>query len=126
MKISIYALCLCFSLIGAVAANDTDAGKFQIKTTQDLYKACSWSKEDGFYARATAFCYGYILAALHYDAALNNLGEQERIFCPSETTSLLDVVDEFKAWSKTNPDRMQELPVEGVMRSANSKWSCKR
>ena len=126
MKISIYVLCLCFSAIAFAAEkeNTPDAANFEIKTTQDLLRACSWPEEDALHARAISFCYGYLLSAVHYDAALHHNNKKNRIVCPDETTSLKQVVETFVGWAEKHPQYMGELPVEGVMRAANSRWPC--
>ena len=126
MKISIYALCLCFSAIAFAAERERtpNAANFEIKTTRDLHRACTWPKDEPLHGRAVSFCYGYLLSAVHYDAALHHGNDQNRIVCPDQTTSLLQVVETFVAWSERHPELMDELPVEGVMRAAGSRWPC--
>ncbi|HDK38441.1 MAG TPA: hypothetical protein ENG92_05440 [Thiolapillus brandeum] len=121
-------VCIVFLLLTMpvmALEKETTAREFLSDTTRHLYDACTTSRDDALYARATAFCYGYVLSALHYDAALHQRTKEERLFCPKPDTSLLDVVAAFRHWVELNPQYHDELPVEGVMRSAMSQWPCR-
>lgn len=112
--------------IPALAQDEAaEAADFLLKTTRDLYQACTISEDNAFHDKATAFCYGYMLSAFHYDAALHQRKKEERLVCPEPDTSLLDLVAAFRHWAEQNPQYLNELPVEGVMRSAMQQWPCR-
>lgn len=112
----------------ALAAEETleaEAEDFTIKHTRDLYKACSMDQDNPFYDKGKAFCYGYILSAFHYDLALHQRKDSGRLICPKPDTTLLDIVAAFRHWVDQNPQYLDELPVEGVVRSAMEQWPCR-
>ncbi len=101
---------------------------FDVETTEHLLQACTWDEKDAFYGRALTYCLGYITATYHYDYALNK-GQQkgDRITCPpEESATLMQAMRVFINWARAHPQFRKELAVEGVMRSANAKWPCKK
>ena len=125
VKTALVILFLLVTLPVLAADEAAEAVDFQIKYTRDLYEACSMGPDNAFYDKGKAFCYGYILSAFHYDLALHQGKDSKRLVCPEPDTTLLDVVAAFRHWVEQNPRYLEELPVEGVMRSAMAQWPCR-
>lgn len=122
------AVALVCGLLSGVPslAEEGRTGEFTVRDTAQLHQLCSGAQATVSHEKARAFCYGYVLAALHYDYALHRGDESQRLVCPQEKTSLRDVIEEFVGWVEKNPKHRGDLPVEGLMRSAMARWPCSR
>ena len=120
-------LALWFGPTHGVETDDPEK-QFDVETTEHLLKACTWDENDSFHGRALTYCIGYITAAYHYDYALNKGRKTgDRITCPPEDSATLkQAMGVFVTWARAHPEFQNELAVEGVMRSANAQWPCRK
>lgn len=99
---------------------------FEVRTTSDLVELCSADPADPLHAEATQFCYGYMAGAAHFHQAMVHGDGIEPLACPREEVTRQDLVAVFLDWAEANPQHMDELPVESVVRAAVAEWPCDR
>lgn len=101
---------------------------FLVHTTQDLVKLCTASETDPMHNAAIGFCHGYAVGAYHYYQSVTTAGaEQKGFVCfPEPPPTRAEAIQMFLAWTKENPQSMNERPVESIFRFLESKFACRR
>ena len=111
----------------AIAQTKTPSGynleDFQLRTAADLYDICTLPSSDPDHAVAKSFCYGFIEGAGHYDEALE-AGSKVQIVCAPASTTREQVVTQFVAYLRANPQYGTEAAVDAVFRAITAKWPC--
>jgi Rap1a immunity proteins len=114
---------LCLATAPALAV---ETGNFEVRTTADLVELCSTDPDDPLHAEAMQFCYGYVAGASHFHQAMVHNNRMRALACPREQVTRRDLVATFLDWTATNPQYMDELPVETVARATVATWPCDR
>jgi hypothetical protein len=112
--------------LAAWPATAVEIANFDVGTTADLVALCSTDPGDPLYAEAMQFCYGYVAGAAHFHQAMVHHNRIRALACPREQVTRRDLVATFLDWARTNPEYMDELPVETVARAAVATWPCDR
>ena len=112
--------------LAAAPALAVETANFEVRTTADLVALCSAEPEDPLYDEAMQFCYGYVAGAAHFHQAIVHNNRIRAIACPREQVTRQDLVATFLDWAETNPQYMDELPVETVARAAVATWPCEQ
>jgi hypothetical protein len=99
---------------------------FLVRTTQDLVKLCTANETDPMYNAATGFCHGYGVGAYHYYQASTDPGQGGFVCFPDPPPTRVEVLQMFLAWTKENPQSMNELAVNSLFRFLASKFPCRR
>jgi Rap1a immunity proteins len=101
---------------------------FLVRTTQDLVELCTASETDPLYHAALGFCHGYAVGAYHYhQAAIAAGAEKTEFVCfPDPPPTRVESIQMFLAWTKANPQYMNERPVDSIFRFLESKFPCRR
>jgi hypothetical protein len=100
---------------------------FQVKNTQDLVDLCAVQRNDPIAVQAIHFCEGYLTGVYHYHQALTAGRGQAPVFCPTGALPTRDqAVAMFVTWGRSNPQHMEERPVDGIFRWAVETWPCPR
>ncbi len=107
----------------AAAVSEKD---FEANTTQDLVNLCSVSADDPLYHQAINFCHGYFVGAYDYYEAVSGGPEGVKLVClPDPMPSRNEAIKMILEWVKSNPQYLQEPPVETEFRFLMEKWPCK-
>lgn len=97
---------------------------FTLSTADDLADICAVEIGHEDYEVATAFCYGFIEGAIHYDNAVAGSEWYEDIVChPTEITRAQTVMV-YSAYMKANPQYGSEQPIDAIFRALVAKWPC--
>lgn len=117
-----------FALWPALAqAQGQSTGDTSMQTTWDLYKVCSLPETDPQYARAQAYCEGFLVAVVGYDYAISNRKNLREFVCEPMGTTGNQGIATFVAWAAAHQQDqklMNESPVYGAVRALNAKWPC--
>ena len=106
---------------GAVTEKD-----FEANTAGQLISLCSVSPDDPLYHQAVNFCHGYFEGAYQYYEAMTSGPKGIKFVCvPDPLPSRNDAIGMFIEWAKSNPQHMQERPVEAEFRFLMETWPCK-
>jgi hypothetical protein len=106
---------------GAVAETD-----FEVNTAQQFVSLCSVSPDDPFYHQAINFCHGYFEGAYQYYEAMSSGPKGIKFVCvPKPLPSRNEAIARFLEWAKSNPQHMEERPVEAEFRFLMETWPCK-
>ena len=97
---------------------------FFMKTGQDLVDLCSLDKEHPLHDKAVAFCYGYVTGAMNFYGAIAKSPKVPKIICSDTTIPRAEMVNVFLDWAKENSSHLSEAPIDGLVRSAVTKWPC--
>jgi hypothetical protein len=120
---------LAGGLLGSIAlvypVQAVEVGDFELQTTQDLVDVCSADPDGSLGPEAQQACYGYIAGTIHFYSSLVAGGDRFKpIVCPDRELTRQEVAELLVDWAKDNPDHMQALPVEGVLRAAVATYPC--
>jgi hypothetical protein len=110
-------------------AQATDAGNFVLKTTEDLYVACSTPGSDPMRAQAINFCEGFLLGVMAYHDAISDREYLKRFVCYLETATRDQGIQAFIDWAASHQrdgKLMNDPPVVGAIRGLAAKWPCKQ
>jgi hypothetical protein len=106
---------------GAVTEKD-----FEANTAEQLISLCSVSPDDPLYHQALNFCHGYFEGAYQYYEAMTSGPKGIKFVCvPDPLPSRNYAIGRFIEWAKSNPQYMQERPVEAEFRFMMETWPCK-
>lgn len=106
-------------------AHAVEVEDFVLSTTQDLVDVCSAAPDDPLAAEAKQACYGYIAGTIHFYRSLVDGGDRFKpIVCPGRDLTRQEVAALLLDWAKDNPEHMDELPVEGVIRATVAAYPC--
>ena len=100
---------------------------FLVNTTKDLVKLCSASESEPLHQAAIGFCHGYTVGAYHYHQAVTPDSGRSGLFCfPEPQPTRTEAIQMFLAWTKENPQHMNERPVDSIFRFLGTKFPCRR
>jgi hypothetical protein len=106
---------------GAVTEKD-----FEANTAEQLISLCSVSPDDPLYHQALNFCHGYFEGAYQYYEAMTSGPKGIKFVCvPDPLPSRNYAINKFLEWAESNPQYMQERPVEAEFRFMMETWPCK-
>ncbi len=120
-------------LAGAIALATMAAGNgagaiepsdFTLLTTENLYRVCSVPRSDALFGEGRQACYGFIFGAGLFYYEVVKAGKARTVVCPDGKIDREAVRVAFVAWAENNRERMSESPIEGLLRSAASRWPC--
>ena len=106
------------------AADDYSLEDFTLSTADDLADICAIDKGHTDYAVATAFCYGFIDGAIHYDNAISGSKWYKDIVCHPTEITRTQTVTVYSAYMKANPQFGSEQPIDAIFRALVEKWPC--
>jgi hypothetical protein len=107
----------------ATAVTEKD---FEANTAQQFISLCSVSADDPLYHPAINFCHGYFEGAYQYYEAMTSGPKGIKFVCvPDPLPSRNDAIGKFIEWANSNPQYMQERPVEAQFRFLMETWPCK-
>jgi Rap1a immunity proteins len=116
-----WILVTALMLSGAALAADTNT--FQVRTADDLVRVCSLTAEDPLYKNAMGFCHGVLFGAYGYFDS--TVSAADRFVCsPNPTPTRAAVMDGFVAWSRSNPQYMNDAPVDTLFRYLAATYPC--
>jgi hypothetical protein len=108
-------------LAGAVTEKD-----FEANTARDFISLCTATPDDPLYHQAINFCHGYFEGAYQYYEAMTSGPKGIKFVCvPDPLPSRNDAIDRFIKWAESNPQHMDERPVEAEFRFLMETWPCK-
>ena len=100
---------------------------FLVRTTQDLVKLCTAGESEPLYQAALGFCHGYAVGAYHYYQATTPDAGRAGSFClPDPQPTRVEAIQMFIAWTKDNPQHMNDRPVDSMFRFLGTKFPCRR
>lgn len=124
MKRIVLAGAVAVGTLTGSAAGAIEPSDFTLLTTENLYRVCSAPQSDALFGEARQACYGFIFGAgLFYYEAIK-AGKAKSVVCPGEQIDREAVREAFVDWAKSNPERMSESPIDGLLRSAAARWPC--
>ncbi len=101
-----------------------DRQDFRLASAGELLDVCTVDANHSDYPMAMAFCYGFFEGGIHYDRALTDSPDHERIVCEPNSTTRTQVVEVFVAYMKANPKYGEEMPIDAIFRALVDKWPC--
>ena len=108
-------------LAAALTEKDFDA-----HTAKQFISLCTVSPDDPLYHQAINFCHGYFEGAYQYYEAMTSGPKGIKFVCvPDPLPSRNKAIGMFIEWSKSNPQHMEEQPVEAQFRFMMETWPCK-
>jgi len=113
---------------GSQPASAVEEGRFAFNTTADLYKICSVDASDPDQKAAQIACTAFIEATVQYHDEVSDRKHLKRLICYPKGTTIGDGRKAFLAWAKKNEgnaQRMDEVPVVGLVRSLAHAYPCK-
>lgn len=111
----------------AAPAMALENSNFSYDTTKDLYEVCSATGEGSEVALLA--CRAFLEATVQYHDAVSNRKKMKRLVCYPSNATVADARNIFVAWGAKNIDnaeRMNEMPVVGVVRSLAQAYPCKK
>jgi hypothetical protein len=116
-------LILVAALIISGAALAAGSNAFQVRTADDLVRACSLAPDDPLYSNAMGLCQGVLLGAYgYYDSTVP---AADRFVCsPSPTPKSADVMSGFVVWAKAHPQYMSDDPIDTLFRYLAQTYPC--
>ena len=107
----------------AGAATEKD---FEANTAKQLISLCSVSPDAPLYHQAINFCHGYFEGAYQYYEAMTSGPQGIQFVCvPDPLPSRNYAIGKFIEWAQSNPQHMNERPVEAEFRFLMETWPCK-
>ena len=97
---------------------------FQLDSAQELLEICTLESAHPDHQTALGFCYGFISGGGHFHRALSDGPDFDPIACPPQEVTHEEVVKVFAAYSRDNPQYMEEPPMEVLFRAAVAEWPC--
>ena len=121
----IVLLLMLVLLLPGLAAAVTEKD-FEVSTARQFISLCAVSPDDPFYHQAVNFCHGYFEGAYQYYDAMTSGPKAFKFVCvPDPLPSRNEAIGRFIEWSKSNPQYMDERPVEAEFRFLKETWPCK-
>lgn len=121
-----FLVLLPLTVVGADNQMVTDREKAALfmKTSGDLYTLCSLDENNGLYDKGIAFCYGFVSGAMSFYGAIADSPKTPKVICTDHDIPRGVMVDTFLRWAESNQDKMQESPIDGLVRAAMDRWPC--
>lgn len=115
--------------ISGVAADknvvtDREKAALLMKTSGDLYTLCSLEPQSALYDKGLAFCYGFVSGAMSFYGAIADSPKTPKVICTDHDIPRGVMVETFLRWAENNQDKMQESPIDGLVRAAMDRWPC--
>lgn len=108
----------------AATADESVVESFRLSDARALVTACSLPEEHALHARANAFCLGYMSGAMQFYGAAIKSPEVTPFVCAPKELSRGSLRDIFLDWARSNPRRLGEPAIEGLLRAAVAKFPC--
>ena len=100
---------------------------FQVTTTGELARLCEATPNEVNGVAALHFCHGFAVGAYQYYQIVSAAeGKWPLVCAPNPPPSRNEVVADFVAWAKQNPQQMNLPPVEGLFRYLAQKFPCRK
>lgn len=109
---------------GGSGAGAIEPSDFKLLTAENLYRVCSVAETDDLFGEARQACYGFVYGAGLFYYEVIKAGKAKSVVCPGGQIDREAVRVAFVDWARGNPDRMSESPIDGLLRSAASRWPC--
>lgn len=124
MKRIILAGGLALSTMMAGPAAALEPSDFKLLSTENLHRVCSAPQSDPLFGEARQACFGFIYGAglFYYEAV--KAGKARSVVCPGGSIDREAVRQAFVGWAGSNPERMSESPIDGLLRAAAARWPC--
>ena len=109
----------------ALALDESD---FKFDTTENLFQVCSAEGAGEGVTEANLACRAFIEATVQYHDAVSDRKKMKRLICYPATATIADGRDAFVAWGakhKGDSERMNEMPVVGLVRALAEAYPCK-
>jgi hypothetical protein len=121
-----FVLLLMFVLLLPGLATAVTEKDFEANTARDFINLCTVSPDDPLYHQAINFCHGYFEGAYQYYEAMTSGPKGIKFVCvPDPLPSRNDAIGKFIEWAESNPQHMDERPVEAEFRFLMETWPCK-
>jgi len=121
---SIHLLGLLVLLLPGLATAVTEKD-FEAHTARQFVGLCTVSPDDPLYHQAINFCHGYFEGAYQYYEAITSGPKGIKFVCvPDPLPTRNDAIGWFVEWAESNPQHMDERPVEAQFRFLMEKWPC--
>ncbi len=104
--------------------NVYDVQDFRLTHAGELMDVCTIDQKHADHTIAMAFCYGFFEGGIRYNEALEKSPDYERIVCPPDDTTRIQVVEVFVDYLKANPQHAAEMPIDAIFRALVDKWPC--
>ena len=112
-------------LLLPLAANALEPELFQVRTAEDLVALCGVSGDEPKATAAIHFCHGFAIGAYRfYEATMKASSPTEIVCLPNPHPSRDQVLAEYVAWAKANPQHQQERAVDNLFRFLGMKFPC--
>ncbi len=123
---SIFLLAMIAFLLAGPAAAGVTEKDFEAHTAQQFINLCTASPDDPYYQQAIHFCHGYFEGAYQYYEAMTSGPKGIKFVClPDPMPTRNYAIDRFIEWAQSNPQHMNERPVEAEFRFLMEMWPCK-
>lgn len=100
---------------------------FRVTTTGELARLCEATPNEINGVAALHFCHGFAVGAYQYYQIVSAAeGKWPLVCAPNPPPSRNEVVADFVAWAKQNPQQMNLPPVEGLFRYLAQKFPCRK
>ncbi|WP_295880153.1 Rap1a/Tai family immunity protein [uncultured Thiohalocapsa sp.] len=126
-RLAAAAICCAFG-IAAAPAGAVEDEDLNFDTTEDLYAVCSTTSDQPEHLAATFACRAFIEATVQYHDAVSDRKKMRRLICYPENATVGDGRRAFLSWAEANKDnaeRMDELPVVGLVRALAARYPCR-
>ena len=123
MKNVVYGIILAAGF--GTAQADIAPDKYKMEQASDLLDLCTVDTSNPVNAEAYGFCVGYFTGAMHYHRAMAKGPDHKAIVCPEHTVTRAEAISVFVAWAHSNPQYLNEEPIEALMRAVVAQWPCK-
>lgn len=121
MRIAILAA----AAVLATAANAAPTDKYKSHSTAELVAICTTPASEPDHQIAVAFCHGILAGA--YGFYVSSTPVSERFVCaPNPPPTRSQVARDFVAWTKKNPQYMNDGGIDTLFRFAAEAYPCKR
>lgn len=112
----------------ALPASAVQESNFNYETAEDLYQVCSVDPKEETSLPAVYACRAFIEATVQYHDAITDRKSIKRLICYPKGATIEGARTVFLDWARANTanaQRMQEMPVVGLVRALAEKYPCK-
>ncbi len=120
----VVAVMALVSALGIGAAGAVELDDFKILKTRNLYNLCSAPAASDYFAEARQACFGFIYGAGLFYYELVRTEKIRKVVCADGEITRESARQAFVAWAADHPERMDESPIDGLMRAAVARWPC--
>jgi hypothetical protein len=112
--------------IQPLAAQATTQDDFLVRTTSDLVDLCATGAADEMHTAAVHFCEGFVIGTYQYYVAERSGGGPQLYCLPAPPPTRDQAIGMFVDWARSNPQYMNERPVDSLTRFAVTTWPCRK